>query len=524
MIDIPSWLDACQRYHKKSTQGGKQKRIITTIPATTTKTKRPLTPDSAPLMCSAENQSTTPRHKRRKPNDTEDNDAGQGNIDPNRTPIAPLLSVQQQSDNYSTTTSGDEAVSVTTSRQSSPIKRLLQLEIAPRNPLSVVSINRRDARMPRELKTILAQLETFQHGLEVVPRYLADEIIMRRAQQRADINVDRDVEEATAYNDDDDGDFYNFRPSVFTHQDDALFWHPISLNDIMDILTATQMCTNDVHPESSWNMLVHWPVFKLALGVAGTEIPTSFSTVSEPPLSPPTITTPTTTENESKLTTVTRISCIPCTTARLTGHSRGTTMVDFCLALEPEPSTPTSTPITRESIRDLRARTHGSTVNHTDFYPLRDKPVVTSAESKKPGEGLLEAQTQVGVWQAAQWSLLERQRGEIQRRQQQQQQQEGGGCASSGERGERNKRRKGGSSIPFLPALFIQGAQWSFAATTRQGEQTLLWTQQSIGATDSVLGIFQIVRALRHIALWSATVYWPWYRGEVLGIDEASAV
>ncbi|RYC64079.1 hypothetical protein CHU98_g2128 [Xylaria longipes] len=509
MIDIPSWLDDCQRYHKKSTRRGNQNRATTTTTTTTTtKAKRPLTPDSAPLMRSAETRSTTPRHKRRKPNDNEDDGAGQSDVDPNRTPIAPLLSVRQQSDNYSTTTSGDDAASITTSRQSSPVKRLLQLEIAPRNPLSMVSINRRDARMPRELKTMLARLETFQHGLEVVPLYLAEEIMARRAQQRTDTNVDGHVGEVTACDDDDgddgdDGDFYNFRPSVFSHQDDALFWHPISLDDMMDILTATQMCTNDVHPESSWNMLVHWPVFKLALGVAGTEIPTSFSTLSKP-LPPPTITTPTLAptppESESKPATVTRISCIPCTTARLTGHSRGTKMVDFCLALEPEPEAPTpaSTPVTRRSIRNLRARTHGSTVNHTDFYPLRDKPVVMSAESKKPGEGLLEAQTQVGVWQAAQWSLLERQRGD--------------------------KRRKGGSSIPFLPALFIQGAQWSFAATTRQGEQTLLWTQQSIGATDSVLGIFQIVRALRHIALWSATVYWPWYQGEVLGINKNSAV
>lgn len=351
-----------------------------------------------------------------------------------------------------------------------------------------------------------------------MPRYLEDEIIARRAQRRTYTDVDRDAQGAPAFDndgDDDDGDFYNFRPSVFSHQDDAPIWHPISLNDTMDILTATEMCTNDVHPESSWNMLVHWPVFKLAFGVAGTDIPTS--SLTPPTITPPSLTL-TTAESESRPATVARISCIPCTTARLTGHSRGTRMVDFCLALEPdpEPSIPASTSIAKESSRDLRARTHGSP-NHTDFYPLRDKLVALSAESKKPGEGLLEAQMRVGVWQAAQWSLLERQRREIQQRRRQQE--EEGSCVGGGER-----REAGSSNIPFLPALFIQGAQWSFAATTRQGEQTLLWTQPSIGATDSVLGIFQIVRALRHMALWSATVYWPWYVREVLGIDESGAV
>ncbi|KAI1185216.1 hypothetical protein F5B17DRAFT_43988 [Nemania serpens] len=155
MVDISSWLDDCQRYHKKSMRGGKTKAT------TTTKAKRPLTPNSALLMRSAENRSTNPLHKRRKPNNHDDNDPGQGDIDPNGTPIALLSSEQQQFDNYSTTDSGDEAASITTSRQSSPVRRLLQLEIAPRNPLSVVSINRRDARMPRELKAMLARLDTF---------------------------------------------------------------------------------------------------------------------------------------------------------------------------------------------------------------------------------------------------------------------------------------------------------------------------------------------------------------------------
>lgn len=54
-------------------------------------------------------------------------------------------------------------------------------------------------------------------------------------------------------------------------------------------------------------------------------------------------------------------------------------------------------------------------------------PIVVSVESKNPGEGLLAAQTQVGVWQAAQWSLFERQSGNI-------------------------------GDLPILPVLLIQGS------------------------------------------------------------------
>jgi hypothetical protein len=56
------------------------------------------------------------------------------------------------------------------------------------------------------------------------------------------------------------------------------------------------------------------------------------------------------------------------------------------------------------------------------------------------------------VWQSAQWSLLNSQSQSVSKR-------------SDG---------KGNTSgLPFLPALFIQGSQWSFAATTKQGDQTV---------------------------------------------------
>ncbi|KAH8157868.1 hypothetical protein CIB48_g10388 [Xylaria polymorpha] len=127
-------------------------------------------------------------------------------------------------------------------------------------------------------------------------------------------------------------------------------------------------------------------------------------------------------------------------------------MVDFCIALHPQQPEP------QGNLRGLRERTTNATVNHTDYYPLRDKLITISVESRKPGEGLLEAQTQVGVWQAAQWSLL----------------------AEQG-----------------LP-------------------DGLLWAQQLIGTSDTALGILQIIRALRHLTHWSTSVYWPWYEMHVL--------
>ncbi|KAI1115530.1 hypothetical protein F5Y14DRAFT_410228 [Nemania sp. NC0429] len=374
-------------------------------------------------------------------------------VDPNRTPIAYHL---MKSKSHSTT-------STAASRPFSPTNRLLQLEISPHNPLCIVAINRQDPRMPRALKSTLAQLETFQRGDEVVPKQLAPDVKVRQARQReciADGSYD-DYYEYSGYD-----EFYNFRPSVFCHEYEPGCWGQIKLRDVLDIVTATQTCINDRHPDLSWNMLVHWPIFTLAFGAGGTDIPTT-----------------------SAATPYTRVSCVPCTAARITDQNEGSKLIDFCVALQPLEDH--SIVEAEQTIRELRGRTDGSVVNHTDFYPLRDRPIVMSVASGNSGEGLLEAETQVGVWQAAQWSLL----------------------ASQSKSGKDSI-----SSLPFLPALLIQGPQWYFAATTREGDQTLLWTERSIGSTDTALGIFQIIRTLRYMAEWSATIYWPWYEREILGL------
>lgn len=404
MPDILDWLRECQEHNL----------------ATAQKRKRSLTPELSSMGSKMDTCRGKQSNRGNENENRNDQDIELPDVDAGHLPVAYPFT---QSESYSTTSS------TTTSRQSSPTRRLMRLEISPHNPFCVVSIDRRDPRMPRMLKTTLAQLETFQRGYGVVPKQLAPDVEARQARQRrsvADGSPDGNEEGL------DDGEFYNFRPSVFCREDEEPYWNSINLDDVFDVLTATQMCVNDRHPESSWNMLVHWPIFKLALEAAGTDIPTT--------------STAATTANPKAMHT--RVSCVPCTTARITGRDRGSKMVDFCITVQPRE--PHSAAEAERAIRELRGRTDGSAVNHTDFYPLRDKPIVISARSTKPGGGLLEAETQVGVWQAAQWSLLSSQ----------------------------SKSGKDGATrnLPFLPALFIQGSQWFFAATTRRDDQTVSLT------------------------------------------------
>lgn len=209
ITDISDWLRDCQQHdYDLSTKHGR---------------KRPnpdyqqlLTPElSGASMDSEDGEITTPRRKRQKRSETNDIS------DPDRTPLAaPLL----PSDSHSITSSDAS----TTSRQSSPSKRMLQLEISTYNPLSVVQMNKRDPRMPRPLKTMLAQLSTFQRGIEVVPKQLALDIQARQRSSEDDV--------AHAQPDSEDAEFDDFGPAVFCPDDDAPFWHPIKLDAIFDIL------------------------------------------------------------------------------------------------------------------------------------------------------------------------------------------------------------------------------------------------------------------------------------------------
>ncbi|KAI0160788.1 hypothetical protein GGR57DRAFT_392186 [Xylariaceae sp. FL1272] len=377
--------------------------------------------------------SSSPPSKRRRPDD----DAGEvDNDDPDQTPRGRR--------GWSHT----ESISSRSSGSLSPTKRMATLEIA-KSPFLVAQIKRNDSRMPAELRDILDALDGFQSRIGVVPNHLSQEIKARAEH---------------------DKNFFNFYPHTFqTLASNALTdstaptdaQPKLPLDPVLDILSAAEECFDQKHPEAAWNILVHWPVFQLALGtVTSNTSPTEGSeTLDNSPI---------------------RVRAMPCTTARLIQRPHGAKMIDFCLFVEPQGQD-------EKMIRELREGL--LFINHTDYYPLRHRPLVLSAESKQPGMGFRDAQIQLGVWQAEQWAFFERMlspRGGIPK------------------------------LIPFLPALIIQGHEWSFAATTRSGNETILWVKQPIGSTDTALGIFQVIHALRYIAEWVRRAYWPWYKGAFL--------
>ncbi|KAH7141637.1 hypothetical protein EDB81DRAFT_760496 [Dactylonectria macrodidyma] len=55
---------------------------------------------------------------------------------------------------------------------------------------------------------------------------------------------------------------------------------------------------------------------------------------------------------------------------------------------------------------DNQARLVNSIGSHTDFYPLRNRLIALSIETKKPGESWEKAKLQLGIWESASWAFL----------------------------------------------------------------------------------------------------------------------
>ncbi|WQF90321.1 Putative PD-(D/E)XK nuclease [Colletotrichum destructivum] len=229
-----------------------------------------------------------------------------------------------------------------------------------------------------------------------------------------------------------------------------------TVDDVLRIFEDASMCYNKALDEPSWNQAVHSPVLSMA------------------------------TKPIWRLRPGDVVAHVPCTTATIMpvyAEPRGR-KVDYCMCIQPDPLSAAAI----RAIRDQDVWTNLS-INHTEFNALQDMPIAVSIETKPQSGDEADAQGQLAVWQAAQWRLLERLVG-------------------------RNEPKM---PLPdFLPGIVVIGHAWHFVASTKQDADVTLWTGQTIGSTDHVIGIYQIACALQYLARWVEETYWPWYKGAVL--------
>ncbi|KAH8661187.1 hypothetical protein BGZ61DRAFT_369428 [Ilyonectria robusta] len=237
-----------------------------------------------------------------------------------------------------------------------------------------------------------------------------------------------------------------------------------SVPDVMWILEEARECQDTMQSESGWNMGVHFPLLHKA--IYGQR-------------------------RQKQL-----VGVAACTTAKIIKEylpcDSPAKMVDFSIYLAPDAGPLTNeTKAAVDAISSLRRVLPCGVINHTDFFPLRSRSMVVSIETKKRGGAQQEAELQIGTWHTAQWKFLSRLVSDA------------GGTFDG---------------LPFLPGIVVQGHEWSFVATTREGPKTILWLEQGFGSTTTALGVYKIVWGLQRIARWAEDVYWPWFKKNALGV------
>ncbi|KAL8291228.1 hypothetical protein RB597_005459 [Gaeumannomyces tritici] len=416
------------------------------------------------------------------PNAKRQNKSGGAN---DKTPRASLLLLQrsrQLSRDGSTASSdkmsaGSSRSRITGSYTSSARKRRREMELGPDgvNIQNFASMGHMSCMLPSGLRALLAELQT--SGCAVVSSSRRREI---QAATLPGIEVIRD----TAFFDppEDQG--------RFEAQESP------SLADILRVLDKAAEYAERGWDEAGWNVAVHYPLLRLAI------------------------------PDESQ------VDIAPCTTADIqrqflpTSASRqtGGKRVDFCITINPHwpRARFESTPASR-AIKGVCRQLPGLSINHTSYHPLADRPIAISIETKRLGGSVENAEIQLGIWQAAQWNMLEMlTRSE----------RSGTAPPLAKEPNPSDSPSSGPeltslNGLDFLPAIYIVGHEWKFAATTKSSTTTgddkdgtesgtTLWTEFPIGDTTSVLGIYRIVWCLRRLARYSVEEFWLWHQKNVL--------
>ncbi|KAI0547246.1 hypothetical protein F4679DRAFT_597867 [Xylaria curta] len=231
------------------------------------------------------------------------------------------------------------------------------------------------------------------------------------------------------------------------------------------ILDEARECDENLYPEASWNMLVHYPLMRRAIMGA---LRRRKADDSSDPL----------------------VTVVPCTTASLIAnfkvHDAPAHKVDFAIALEPG-----GTAADRRMIADMiEARRESMpwwSINHTDYSPLLHRPIAISIETKRTNDDFEKARVQLMVWLAAQWVKLE----------------------SMTDR-----------PPDILPAIIIQGHDWYLVVSTRADDgKKFLWCKHNFGSTNTPLGIYKIAWTLRYLSRWAVDTHWSWFKRVYLELD-----
>lgn len=228
-------------------------------------------------------------------------------------------------------------------------------------------------------------------------------------------------------------------------------------DEVVNIRRAAMDSRNEDVAEPEWNSAVHYPLIKLALQGFWSSKGIWFHDIST--------------------ARVSDSSLLPGITSK--AKKVQSKMVDYAMVIRPAQDL-------LYRIKDLLRETDGFSINHTDARYVRFKPIGLSIETKRGGIEEDKANIQLGTWVSAHFAKL-------------------------------SQLIRGNGNLPSLPLIIIQGNRWEFMIAHKvNARQIQIYRDQSLGDTESILGIYQLLAALRRLAQWMDEVLRPWFETFIL--------
>ena len=164
----------------------------------------------------------------------------------------------------------------------------------------------------------------------------------------------------------------------------------------------------------------------------------------------------------------------------VSGMKTGNKMVDFAIYIKPDKEMKNSIRYTlRGNLKESQS------VNQTMHGPLRMCPIAISVETKLPFSGGDTADIQSATWMGAGLARIRQMLPES-------------------------------DDIPTMPALLAHGHQLHLVAFQEQVDSNVMYGRLPLGSSDTLLGTFQMAKALDVLVDWANTDYRAWYFDKVI--------
>ncbi|KAL6717750.1 hypothetical protein ACLMJK_003835 [Lecanora helva] len=350
------------------------------------------------------------------------------------------------------------------SRTLSPTKTLGDLQYAE------IPVDPRDwsaAMIPQELKPLVADMERIRTYIGIIPIAVRDKF----AQVQESVYDFQCVED---WDNQESQDMSKNKGVTAKLQKEAtdrvtgglghdLFWYEVN-----KIRKAHTRCRVGTKPEPAWNCEVHARLLYLALDGYWENKEIWYEDITQA-----------------------RIADKSLVPWNISSGAMQSKMVDYAIVISPSQdfTSEASQSLHNHVVEKLRRQDSSMKgINQTNAEWARHKPIGVNIETKKGAIGEVEGHVQIGTWITAQYNRL-------------------------------RQLCEEGTPLPSFPVLFVQGSRWTLMITCmRENSRIDLIRELPIGDTGTVVGVYQLIAAIRRLAQWVYSDYRPWFERHVLGI------